>query len=278
MLFNKHISSILFLCFIVVYAQSIHAMRSSIKTLKLASKTQHNKMLFCNKSDLKGLQQIYTAIGNINPMCFDEITKGDACKYKGSCCLLAKNNAKQAKKGKAVRLQKASDLYGPTNVDNVYKIFVLTGLVKRLATLQQKNAEAQTIFLASHDKEALAPLYKQLRELTRDISECLTYGANIYGITFNQCSERYYQKNPQGLFDSSKDMSLQERERENLQNECNKMYRDLMKSNEYPLNKNILLGWGKYTMDPSCLDSWFNNIKQAMADHDTYKKNGGGVY
>ena len=278
---KKQISFIFILYFTLTCAQTIHAMRCGIKLLTQPRKARQIILTsFPNgdpNSPLKKLQQIYDSLENIEPICFATVEKTNACKYKSSCCLLAKNSDKLAKKGKAIRLKKISTDNAAGDIDALY-IHLLKDIAMRLSIIQQKNVEAQNIFLASQDKKTIEPFHKELSELTKNISECLTYSANIYGTTFYECSGRYYKKNPRGLFDSTKDMTPQEHEREKSQNECNRIYKSLMKSNGHPLNQNILLGWGKHTMDPAYLGAWLDGIESAMKDHDDYIKKGGGVY
>lgn len=274
MILKKQILYIFIVFFTFACAHNIHAMRCGIKLLTQPSKARFLKIQIV---DLTKLQQIRDSLENIEPICFDTVEKTNPCKYQDSCCLLAKNSAQLAKKGKAVRLEKIATENDADTVDAVY-IDILKDKAKRLVLLQQKNEEAQNIFSESQFKEALEPFYKELCELTRNISECLTYSANIYGTTFYECSGRYYEKNPRGLFDSTKHMTLQEREREKLQNECNKINKIIMKSNGYPLNLNILLGWGAHTMDPDYIGAWLDGIERSMRAHDDYVKGGGSVY
>jgi len=270
---KKQISFIIILSFILACTPNAHAMRCAIKPLKLTRTTPLKALSLCStlgksNDDLKKLQHISESLYNIAPKgCFT-----DGCENHKSCCLLARNDAEKAKQGKAIRLKEMAGKNDDAYID------ILKDTVKRLLLLQQKNVKTQSILLASEDKEAIVPFYKQLCEFTKNVSECLTYSANIYGITFYEASERYYEKNPQGLFNSTKHMTPEEREREKLQDECNRINKALMKSNGYPLNKNILLGWGAHTMDPEYIGVWLDGMEQAMRAHDDYVKNGGGVY
>ncbi len=277
---TKQIPFIVILCFTFVYGENVHAMRCGIKSLMQPHTARHIIVTsFPNgdpNSPLKKLQQIYDFLENIEPTCFAAVEKTNACKYKNSCCLLAKNSTKLAKKGKAIRLKNTSTDHEAGDVDAVY-IHILKDIAMRLSILQQKNTEAHNIFSASQNKETIEPFHKELCELTKNISECLTYSANIYGTTFYECSARYYEKNPCGLF-FTQDMTPQECEREKLQNECNKINKELMKSNGYSLNQNILLGWGKHTMNSAYIGAWLAEMKKVIKEHDDYVKNGGGIY
>ena len=265
-------------CLTFACSQNIHAMRCGIKSLTQPRKTREFKALsFCSKSekshdDLKQLQRIYKSLPSNNPNCFEVVTKKKSCKYGDNCCMLAKESIEKAEKGKALRLQKEN------HVDGQVYIEMLRGIEKKLTSLLRKHVDAQSVVLESSDKESLESHHKAIKERITMMAECLIYSANIYGMNFYDCSAQYYKENPKGLFDSTKHMTPEDRERENLQNECNETYKSLMLGIGIPRNKNILMGWGKNMMDPYYIFDWLDAIQSAMRDHDDYRKNGGSVY
>lgn len=275
MISKKQISPIVILCFIFACAQNIDAMRCGIKPLKLAYKTRQITIAHFPNGDpnspLKRLQRIYDSLENVEPNCFATVEKTNACKYQESCCLLAKNSVKLAKKGKAIRLKEISADNDAVHID------ILKDIVKSLSILQQKNVEAHAISASRYEAD-IEPLRQEFCELIKNISECLVYSANIHGTTFQDCCERYYKKNPQGIF-ATKHMTPQEHEREKLQDECNEINKELMKNNGYPLNQNILLSWRDHSMDRAYVEAWLDAIEGAMRGHDQYyRKDGGNVY
>lgn len=242
MLFAKHITSIFTLCFIFACAQNIDAMQCNIKNIKslLTQKTSRFESLsFWSKSDndVKKLQQVYDSLWHVGPKGF--LT--DACINNNSCCLLAKNNEVQAKKGKAIRLKKM------LTEDGSASVHMLRDLKLRMLILQEKNAEAHKIVAESQDKEALKPLRESFSKLITLTSECLTYSTNIYGKTFYEHSADYYAQHQDGLFNSAQHVTQTDRERAELQDECNQINKEIMKSNGHSHNRNILLGWGAHT-------------------------------
>jgi hypothetical protein len=266
---KKQIAYIFTLCFIFACAQNIHAMRCNFKSL-LTHKTSR---FFCSKSeksdDQKKLQQMYDSVRNVAPKGF--LT--DACINHDSCCLLAKNDAAQAKKGKAIRLKKM------LTEDGSGSVYILRDIKLRMLILQEKNVEVQKIVAESQDKEAVEPLHENFRKLIKNASECLTYTANIHGKTFYEHSADYYAQHPDGIFNSTQHMTFCDRERETLQNECNKINKEIMKDNGYTLNKNILLGWGEHSSsDLVGARAGLKGIESKMPAYDQLRKDGGGVY
>lgn len=273
---KKQITYILTLCFMVVCAQNIDAMRCNIRSL-LAHKTSRFKaQSFCSKSeksdDQKKLQHIHDSLKAIHPSCFAVMTKGSACPHQDSCCLLAKNDEAQAKKGKAIRLKKM------LTDDGSACVHILRDTKLRMLILEEKNVAVQKIVAESQDKEAIEPLRESFSTLIVNISECLTYSANIYGKTFYEHSADYYAQHPRGLFDSTKHMTPMDRERERLQYECNEINQKIMKDTGYRPNKNILLGWGAHTMDRAYVGAWLDGIERAMRGYDQLRKDSGNDY
>lgn len=262
--------SIFTLCFTFACSQNVHAMRCNIKSLLVHKASCFQLLSFWSKSekpdgDVKKLQQMYDSLWHVAPKGF----LADACINNNSCCLLAKNNEAQAKKGKAIRLQKM------LTEDDSASVHMLRDIRLRMLILQEKSAAVQKIGAESQDKEAIEPLRESFSKLITLTSECLTYSANIYGKTYYEHSADYYAQHQDGIFNSTQHMTPIDRERAELQNECNQINKEIIKSNGYSLNKNILLGWGEHTCsDLASVLAAHARIENAHRGHDQQKNSG----